>query len=193
MKKFLIYAMIGFSILVYFTLTVFILPEQYLSKEQLNPQPYFEVEISNSEISLGESFRLNIVSENRGDYGDIHIVSAAFPDLTEIGDVVDIVTYDFTQSPVYIVPGDEISLGYSGGLDSTLSKYPSIEALNRPIHKDAKNHMDFVVTPEKSGIFTIYLKSINIPHTSNLSHYPYSGILDHQDEHVLVYFVNVNP
>jgi hypothetical protein len=192
-KKFLIYTIIGFSIIIYFTLTVFVLPEQYLSNERLNPQPYFEVELSESEISLGESFRVNIVSENRGDYGDIHIVSAAFPDLNEIGEVVDIVTYDFTQSPVYLVPGDEISHGYSGGLESTLSKYPSIEALIRPIHQGEKNHFEFIVTPEKSGIFTIYVKSIDIPHTSNLSHYPYSGILDHQDEYVLVYLVNVNP
>ena len=193
MKKFLIYAIIGFSITIYFTLTVFILPEQYLSNEQLNPQPYFEVELSESEISLGESFRLGIISENRGDYGDIHIVSVAFPDLNEIDEVVDIITYDFTQSPVYLVPGDEISRGYSGGLESTLSKYPSIEALNRPVHPGAKNHFEFIITPEKSGIFTIYVKSIDIPHTSNLSHYPYSGILDHQDEYVLVYLVNVNP
>ena len=40
--------------------------------------------ISEFDISLGDSFDLSIFSENRGDYGDIHIVSVGFPDLVEI-------------------------------------------------------------------------------------------------------------
>jgi hypothetical protein len=169
-----------------------VLPEQFLSTEQLVPQPYLEVELSDSDISLGDSFRLNIVSENRGDYGDIHIVSVAFPDLVEI-DVVKIATYDFTQSSHYISIGDEIGAKYSGGVESTFSKYSSIEAMTRPAYLGIKNHLGLIITPEKSGIFTIYVKSVDIPHTSNLSHYPDSGFLDHQDEYVLVYSVNVNP
>ncbi|MDH3486602.1 MAG: hypothetical protein OEL82_00980 [Nitrosopumilus sp.] len=169
------------------------MPEKYLSNEQLVPQPYFEVILSNSEISLGDSFQLSIVSENRGDYGDIHILSTSFPTLSEIEGIVEIVTYDFTQSSVHITPGDEIGAKYSGGLESIIAKYPSIEAMNRPILPDAKNHLELIITPEKPGIFTIYVKSIDIPHTSNQSHYPYSGILDHQDEYVLDYSVNVNP
>ena len=193
MKKLLLYSIIGFFIVFYFSLTIFVLPEQYMSNEQLTPQPYFEAELSKSEISLGESFRIDILSENKGDYGDIHIVSVAFPDLIEIGDVVKIFNYDFTQFPVYLAVGDEIGSGYSAGLESTLSKYPSIEAMNRPVYPETKNHLELTVTPEKTGIFTIYVKSIDIPHTDNLSHYPNSGILDHQDEYVLVYSVNVNP
>ena len=177
----------------YFILTLFVLPEQFLSTEQLVPQPYLEVELSNSDISLGNSFRLDIVSENRGDYGDIHIVSVAFPDLVEISEIVKIATYDFTQSSHYISVGDEIGAKYSGGVESTVSKYPSIEAMTRPVYPENKNHLGLVITPEKSGIFTIYVKSIDIPHTSNLSHYPDSGFLDHQDEYVLIYSVNVNP
>jgi len=169
------------------------LPEKYLSNEQLVPQPYFEVILSDSEISLGDSFRLSIVSENRGDYGDIHILSTAFPTLSEIDEIVEIVTYDFTQSSVSIAIGDEIGAKYSGGLESTIAQYPSIEAMNRPILPGAKNHLELVITPEKSGIFNVYVKSINIPHTSNESHYPFSGVLDHQDEYVLDYSVNVNP
>ncbi|MDH3340163.1 MAG: hypothetical protein OEL84_02625 [Nitrosopumilus sp.] len=193
MRKTFLYSIIGFLIIFYFSLTVFILPEKYLSTEQLIPQPYFEVILSDTEILLGDSFRLSVVSENRGDYGDIHILSTAFPNLTEIEGIVQIITYDFTQSSVSIAPGDEIGAKYSGGLESTIAKYPSIEAMSRPILPGAKNNLELIITPEKPGIFTIYVKSIDIPHTSNRSHYPLSGILDHQNEYVLDYSVNVNP
>jgi len=191
-KKLLLCIFIGFFIILYFILTLFVLPEQFLSTEQLIPQPYLEVDLSEHDISLGDSFRLNVISENKGDYGDIHIVSVAFPDLVEM-DVVEIATYDFTQSSKYISIGDKISAKYSGGVESTFSKYPSIEAMTRPTYPGIKNHLGLIITPEKSGIFTMYIKSIDIPHTSNLSHYPDSGFLDHQDEYVLVYSVNVNP
>jgi len=193
MKNFLISGIIVFFLIIYFSLTVFVLPAHYLSNDLLISQPYLDVEVSESGIFLGESFRLNIVSENRGDYGDIHIVSTAFPDLDKIDDVVQIATYDFTQSPIYISPGDEIGAKYSGGLESMVAEYPSIEAMTRPIHPSSKYHFELIVTPENSGVFTIYVKSINIPHSDDLSHYPHSGVLDHQDEYVLVYSVNVNP
>lgn len=192
MKKLLFCIFAVFFIAVYFVLTLFVLPGQFLSTEQLVPQPYLEVELSDSDIALGDSFRLNIVSENRGDYGDIHIVSIAFPDLVEI-DPVKIATYDFTQSSKHISIGDKIGARYSGGVESTFSKYPSIEAMTRPAYPGIKNHLGLVITPEKPGTFTMYVKSVDIPHTSNLSHYPDSGFLDHQDEYVLVYSVNVNP
>ena len=92
MKKLLFCVSTGFFIALYFILTLFILPEQFLSTEQLVPQPYLKVDLSDSDVSLGDSFRLDIVSENRGDYGDIHIVSVAFPDLVEIDQVVKIAT-----------------------------------------------------------------------------------------------------
>lgn len=94
MKKLLLYVIIAFFISLYFVLTVFVLPPEYLSNEQFVPQPYFDVILSESEISLGESFRFDLISENKGDYGDIHIVSVAFPDLTEINNDLEIVTYD---------------------------------------------------------------------------------------------------
>ena len=103
MKKILIYSA-GFVLLfVYFLLTVFILPSEFLMTEQLIPQPIFEAILSETEIKLGDSFRLDIVSKNIGDYADIHIVSVGFPDLTEIDDVVKIATYDFSLSPSYIL------------------------------------------------------------------------------------------
>jgi len=191
-KKLLVAILVLFSLTAYFGLTVFILPEQYMSHEKLISQPHFDVKISDKDISLGESFRLDIVTENRGEYGDIHILSTAFPDLTEVGNVVNIVTYDFTQPPTNIVPGDKVIAKYSGGLEHMVAKYPSIEAMSRPIHPGSTYHLSQIITPEKQGNFSIYVKSVNIPHTSNLSHYPQTGILDHQEEYVQVYSVNVN-
>jgi hypothetical protein len=192
-KKLLVAILVVFSLTAYFGLTVFILPEQYMSHEKLISQPHFDAKISDREISLGESFRLDIVTENRGEYGDIHILSTAFPDLAEAGNVVNIVTYDFTQPPTNIVPGDRVIAKYSGGLEHMVAKYPSIEAMSRPIHPGSTYHLSQTITPEKQGIFSIYVKSVNIPHTSDLSHYPQTGILDHQKEYVQVYSVNVNP
>ena len=193
MKKLLVVTLVGFSLTAYFGLTVFILPEQYMSNEKLVSQPHFDVKISDRDISLGKSFRLDIVTENRGEYGDIHILSTAFPDLIEIGNVVNITTYDFTQPPTNIVPGDEIIAKYSMGLEHMVAKYPSIEAMSRPIHPGSTYHLSQIITPEKQGNFSIYVKSVNIPHTSDLSHYPQTGVLDHQEEYVQVYSVNVNP
>ena len=192
-KKLLGIIVIGSSLIVYFALTVFILPEQYMTHEKLVSQPFFEANISDSDISLGESFRLEITTKNNGDYGDIHILSTAFPDLIEIGNAVEIVTYDFTQSSSRIDIGEKIIAEYSGGLDHVLAEYPSIKAISRPVQPDSTYHLGQVITPEKSGKFSIYVKSVNIPHTSNLSHYPQTGVLDHQKEYVQVYSVNVNP
>ena len=169
------------------------MPSEFLMTDQLIPKPSFQAVLSDSEIILNDSFRLDITSVNNGDYADIHIVSVAFPELIEIDDVVKIATYDFTLSPSYISVGEEIGSKYSGGVETTISQYPSIEAMSRPLKSDVETHFDIVVTPKKSGIFNIYVKSIGIPHTSDVSHYPYSGILDHQNEHVLVYSVTVNP
>ena len=188
----MLYVIIAFFISLYFVLTVFVLPPEYLSNEQFVPQPYFDVILSESEISLGESFRFDLISENKGDYGDIHIVSVAFPDLTEINNDLEIVTYDFTQLPTFISIGDKIGARYSGGLEYVTSQYPSIEAMNRPTPSETKYHLGLVITPQKSGVFSIYVKAVDIPHVSNLSHYPKSGVLDHQNEYVLVYSVNVS-
>ena len=107
--------------------------------------------------------------------------------------MVEIVTYDFTQSSSRVDIGEKIIAEYSGGLDHVFAKYPSIEATSRPVQPNSTYHLEQVITPEKSGKFSIYVKSVNIPHTSNLSHYPQTGVLDHQKEYVQVYSVNVNP
>ena len=174
-------------------MTVFVLPEKFLAKEQFTPIPFLEVEVSSTQINLGESFRLSTISENTGDYGDIHIVSVGFPTLTDTGGIVKIVSYDFSNSPIHIELGEEIGAKYSGGLETVYAQYPQIEAMNRPVHPGTNFVMDLQITPEEPGPFSVYVKSIDIPHSSSLSHYPAEGQLDHQDEYVLVYTVNVNP
>ena len=193
MKKLLLSALIGVSLTAYFSLTIFILPEQYMSNEKLISQPYFEVKISDKNILLGESFTVDITTTNSREYGDIHILSTSFPDLLEIDNVVKIITYDFTQPPTYIIPGDKIIAKYSEGLEHTNAKYPSIEAMSRPVHPGSAYNLSQIITPEKVGNFSVYVKTVNIPHTSNLSHYPQEGVLDHQDEFVQVYSISVNP
>lgn len=181
------------SLGVYFVMTVYVLPEKFLAKEQFTPSPILEVKISNTEINLGESFRVSTVSENIGEYGDIHIVSIAFPTLSEIDEIVRIVSYDFSNSPIYIAAGDSIGANYSGGLESVIAEYPAIEAMNRPTHPGTKYVMDLQITPKIPGPFVVYVKSIDIPHTSSQSHYPKEGKMDHQGEYVFDYTIKVNP
>ncbi len=47
------------------------------------------------------------------------------------------------------------------------------------------------VTPQNSGTFVTYIKTIAIPHSTELSHFPYDGLVDPQGEYVEVYEVTV--
>ena len=84
MNKFLIYLSCFTILSLYFVLTIFVFPSEFLLTEQLVPQPVFEAALSDTNIVMGDSFRLSIVSENIGDYADIHIVSVGFHNITEI-------------------------------------------------------------------------------------------------------------
>jgi len=193
MKKLLLIPVIAVALSAYFVLTLFILPEKFLNKELLEPSPFFDTELSSSEISFGDSFYLEINSKNMGEYGDIHILSIAFPTLDSVNDVVQIISYDFSNSPVFIEPGDEIGSEYTGGVKTVIAEYPFIEAMNRPVPTNAEYHLKFLITPKEPGEFLIYVKNIDIPHISQNSHYPQDGVLDHQNEYVKVYKVMVHP
>ena len=117
MNKLVVIGIVAVSLSVYFTMTVFVLPEKFLGKEQFTPIPHLEVEISSTEIKLGESFRINTVSENTGDYGDIHIVSASFPsNLWLHNDPV--IVWSFVRSP-----HDLIFWGSGGGSCNFMSLF----------------------------------------------------------------------
>ena len=193
MKLLIIIPIIIISLSVYFVFTLDVFPEKYLNKTQLEPSPYFEVELSDSKINLGESFQFKINSKNVGDYGDIYIISVAFPNLENLDDKVRITHYDLSHSPLMIQVGDELGSNYTGGIETIQAKYPSIEAMNRPIPPGAEFNMELLITPDKTGPFVIYVKNVAIPHISEDSHYPKQGLVDHQNEFVQKFTIEVNP
>lgn len=192
MKKFLISGAITAVLFVYFFTTLVIFPQEYLSHKVIEPQPIQNITLSADDISLGESFQISIEIENKNDVADILITSIAFPGLQEIGNSVKIFSYDYTQSPKYIVPGNKINSKYTSGGTIT-AQHPSIEAYSRNVAANTVYHMDLDITPQNAGTFEMYIKTIAIPHTTALSHYPHEGLLDYQSEYVSVFTVNVNP
>lgn len=193
MKLFVLIPIILISLSIYFVFTLDVLPEKYLNKKQLEPSPYFETQLSNSQIKLGDSFTVQINSENVGDYGDIYIISVAFPTIEKIDDIVRITHYDLSHSPLMIDVGSELGANYTGGVQTIFAKYPSIEAMNRPVPANSNFNMDLLITPKETGIFEVYVKNIVIPHTSDIAHYPREGLLDHQNEYVQKLTIQVNP
>lgn len=191
MKKAILYSALAAAVTIYFILSLVVLPPNYLQRPSIVPQPTLDVELDKNKINLGETFEIKIVSNNVGDPADIQIVSVAFPDLTKLDDSVKITSYDFTQSPRLVLIGDELGSEYTGGGKIVHAKYPSIEAYSRPIESGSKYSMGLAITPETAGTFTIYVKSIILPHTDELSHYPQGGITDHQNEYVQVHTVEV--
>lgn len=192
MKKLILYCAIAVSLVIYFSLTLFLLPPNFLEKQNLVPQPTLDVKLEKSKINLGESFEIKITSNNIGDPADIQIVSIQFPNLKEIGNIVKITEFDFTQSPHYVLVGDEVGSEYTAGLKTVAAKYPSIEAFSRPINTGDQYHIGLEITPEFAGEFTIHVKSVILPHYTDLAHYPQSGHLDYQGEYVEVYSVEVS-
>lgn len=192
MKKFVILGAISVGLVVYFFMGLVIFPQEYLSHDVIEPQPIHTVTISENEISLGKSFEIEIEVENKNDFADILITSVSFPGLLDSRDTVKIITYDFTQSPRHIVPGDKINSDYTLGGEVTAT-YPSIEAYSRNVPVNDSYKMTLSITPQKIGPFETFIKTIAIPHTTEISHYPYEGLLDTQSEYVSVFSVNVNP
>jgi len=191
-KKVIILSGIIIALFVYFFMTLVIFPPEYLSHQVINPQPIHTVKLSGDKIILGKSFVIEIDAENKNDVADILITSVAFPRLQKIGNETKIISYNFTQSPTYIKIGDKINSGYtSGGL--IISKYPSIEAYSRNVPPNSSYQMTLEITPPVAGSFDMYVKTIAIPHTTELSHYPREGFLDPQGEFVKVYHVMINP
>jgi len=192
MKKYLISAAIIGGLCIYFFMALVVLPQEYLSHKVIEPQPTQDVTLSNDEITLGESFIIEIEIENKNDVSDILVTSVAFPGLQEIGDEVEIIGYDYTQTPTYTDLGDKLNSEYTYG-EEISATYPSIEAYSRNVPKDNSYHMALKITPQNVGIFETYIKTISVPHTTELSHYPYEGFLDTQGEYVSVFIVTVKP
>jgi hypothetical protein len=190
MKKFfpIIIASVLIGVYLVFSLAVF--PPFYLSKEIPDPQPYFDVKISNLSILLGESFDVSIFSKNIGDYGDIHILSIGFPSIDKITEV-KLINSNFNHQYNFIEKNTLVGSNYTAGDQKVESQYALIEVMNRPSPPNGSYDFQFSVTPKNTGLYEIYIKAIEIPHTSNLSHFPHQGILDPQGEYVEVFSVMV--
>lgn len=190
MKLALVLAIVGIAS--YFVMVLLVVTPEYSNVKALEPQPAFTAKLSSDRIRLGDSFGIAINSSNSHDPADIQIVSIAFPSITQIGSQVQIVGYDFTQSPRYVKTGDEIGYDYSGGTKTVKAQYPSIEAYSRPVGPGAHYSIEVRITPDSVGNFTVFAKTVAIPHSGDHSHYPYSGIRDHQNEYVESFSVVVS-
>ena len=191
MKIYIIAGALAAILFVYFFMTLVILPEEYRSHKVIEPQPTHSIVISEDEITLNDSFKIEIEMQNQNDFADIVLTSVGFPQLEDLNSV-EVIGYDFTQSP------KEIDIGYEVGSDYTYGEvisaaYPSIEADSRNIPADSQFRMVLLVTPPEAGIFEVYVKTVAIPHTTELSHYPYEGKIDPQGEFVDVFSVIVSP
>ena len=151
------------------------------------------VTMSALEVRLGKSFNIFVTSTNQGDTADIQIVSISFPNLTSIGnsDIITIKNRNFTQKPEFVKTGKEIGSQYSGLSKATTAKYPSIEFYSRPWKTGAIYQAEIEIKPPTIGRFMIFIKAVSLPYNNEFSHYPHTGIKDHQEEFVDTYYVNV--
>jgi hypothetical protein len=157
------------------------------------------VKMSASEVPLGKPFDISVTSNNQGDTADFQIVSISFPNLTSIGNnnnnnnnIITIKNHNFLQKPEFVKTGDEIGSKYSGLSKTTTAKYPSIEFFSRPWKTDAIYQAEIEIKPPPAvGRFVIFIKTVSLPHNNEISHYPHTGIKDHQEEFVEAYSVNV--
>lgn len=173
-------------------LNLAIFPHMYQDIQVGAPQPILNVLSSSRQIRLGESFELNIVATNIGKEADLQTVTVEFPQNKNL-DNVKIVSYDFLQSPKLFLQDKEIGSGYTGGQNLIKSKYPSLEAYNRPSKPRQSYTMTLQIIPTEPGTYTVYTKTVAMPHVNEMSHFPRNGTLDHQNEFVQEHVVEVIP
>ena len=181
------------SLIIYYSLSIFIIPQLYfLTSSEVKPQPVITTaKLSASKVVVGESFDLTITAMNNGDTADMQVVSLSFPNITSIDSIVKISKYNFTQKPVFIEMGDKVGSEYVG-IDKVINAYyPAIEANSRPWANGDYYQIRIEVKPNTVGRFVIFVKTIALPYTNELGHYPRFGIKDYQGEFVAVSSVEV--
>lgn len=180
------------SLIIYYSLSIFIIPQFYLSSSEVKSQPVITAaKLSASKVVVGESFDLTITAMNNGDTADMQVVSLSFPNITSIDSIVKISKYNFTQKPVFIEMGDKVGSEYVG-IDKVINAYyPAIEANSRPWYNGDYYQISIEVKPNTVGRFVIFVKTIALPYTNELGHYPRFGIKDYQGEFVAVSSVEV--
>ena len=148
--------------------------------------------LSTQQIKLGESFEMTLVANNVGEEADLQTVTVEFPQNQNLNNV-KITSYDFLQSPELFLQDSLVGSDYNGGQDLIHPKYPFIEAYNRPSMTGHSSIMTLEIIPTELGPFTVYSKTVAMPHLSEISHFPTQGILDHQNEFVQEHTIEVIP
>jgi hypothetical protein len=175
---------------IYLSSTILVFPQIYENMPTNTPKPRLDIKISDQKVMRGQSFEIQIQSYNDGDEADLQIVTVGFP-LNKNLDNVKIVEYNFLQSPQLIQIGEEVGSQYTAGKETIKTKYPFVEAYSRPSKNGDSFKMTLAVTPDETGAFKIYTKSVTMPHTNNLSHFPQDGLLDQQNEFVQEFIVDI--
>ena len=182
---------IAVSLIVYFSLSLYVFPQSYQSIEARRPQANVtDVILPTHDITLGQALTISITGTNDGEDADMQVVSVGFPNLTTT-DNIKVLKHNFDQTPIWIAPGELLSSEYSDTDSSVLAQYTSIEAFSRPWETGKIYSADIEVIPKTEGRFVIFVKSVALPHTWEQAHYPQDGILDQQKEFVESYSVQV--
>jgi hypothetical protein len=103
-----------------------------------------------------------------------------------------VINSNFNHQYHFIEKNTLVGSNYSAGDHKVESQYALIEIMNRPSPPNGSYDFQLLITPKNAGLYEIYVKVIEIPHTGELSHFPQQGLLDPQGEYVLVYSVMVN-
>lgn len=191
LKAIILTGAVAVALVVYFSLSLYIFPQSYQSIEPRKPQAIVtDVSLSASDIALGQALTISVTGTNNGEDADMQLVSVGFPNLTTT-DNIKILKHDFDQTPILIAPGELLSSEYSDTDSSVLAQYTSIEAFSRPWEAGKTYSADIEVIPKMEGRFVVFIKSVALPHSWELAHYPQDGTLDQQKEFVEIYSVQV--
>lgn len=175
----------------YFLLMIIVFPQIYSKTDIGVPKPTLEI-ILPQQAKLGEPFEITLISNNMGADADLQSVTVEFPQNQNL-DNVKVISYDFLQSPKLFLKGKQIGSSYNGDKNPVETKYPFLEAYNRPSRTNHSSSMTLQIMPTEAGIFTVYTKTVAMPHISDQSHYPSHGILDQQNEFAQEHKVMVIP
>jgi hypothetical protein len=191
LKAIILTGAVAVALVIYFSLSLYIFPQSYQSIEPRKPQAIVtDVSLSASDIALGQALTISVTGTNNGEDADMQFVSVGFPNLTTT-DNIKILKHDFDQTPILIAPGELLSSEYSDTDSSVLAQYTSIESFSRPWEAGKTYSADIEVIPKTEGRFVVFIKSVALPHSWELAHYPQDGTLDQQKEFVEIYSVQV--
>jgi len=192
LKAIILTVAVAVALVVYFSLSLYVFPQLYQSIEARRPQAIVtDVSLSAPDIALGQALTISVTGKNNGEDADMQIVSVGFPNLTTT-DNIKILKHNFDQTPMLIAPPGELSSsGYSDTDSSVLAQYTSIEVFSRPWEAGKTYSADIEVIPKTEGRFVVFIKSVALPHSWELAHYPQDGTLDQQKEFVEIYSVQV--